>query len=202
MNTEIREVVGNLRTILVHCVDIGSGFSVLLFSYLLFSKPAFSNYQEKSLAVVNYVSGNVLKFIIFLLVSYFIGFSIKISFSYIPLPKKKKLFDSRLFSITIRDALTIMKFLKQEGNDLIQEDLDSIRFKMGAIRTIAITAIVNCLLLLVAFFISFDIKLLIPIVLLGLFVVTCELRHRKGQEYYLSYMKSLKLMVSQTGPTP
>jgi hypothetical protein len=30
MNAEIREIVGNIRTILAHCVDVGSGFSILL----------------------------------------------------------------------------------------------------------------------------------------------------------------------------
>jgi len=201
MNAEIREIVGNIRTILVHCIDVGSGFSILLVSYLLFGKPAFSNYQEKSLAVVNYVSGNILKFIIFLLVSYFIGLSIKISFAYIPMPKKKRLFESRLVSITIMDSLDILKFLKQEGNNLIEEDLDSIRFKLGIIKTIGTTSLVSFLLLLVAFLIALNITLLIPIVLSVFLVVTCEMRHRKGTQYYLSYMESLKSMIPITKKT-
>ena len=192
MDVQVGDLVGNIKTVLKHCIALGIGASVLLFSYLLYAEPAFANYQQKACSVINYISGNVFRVFLFLIASYLAWIIAKVVSDPIPWP-----FKSSLVGVTIGDGLIALRFLGKEENGLIREELENIEYGNSIIRKIGAGAFAFLLVSVVAFIISGKAHLLIPIGCSCVLIAICALLHHKMFRYQANFMLSIKKMATE-----
>ena len=192
MNVQVGDVVGNIKTVLKHCIELGIGASILLSFFLLYGKPAFTEYQQKACFAMNYLGGKILKLLLFLIASYVVWIIAKVIFDPIPWP-----FKDSLEGVTIGDALVILKYLAKEENILIKEELDSIEYGNSIIRKVGTGSFAILLLLIVAFIISCKTILLIPIGFSGALLAICAVLHHKTFRYQATFMKSIRIMIHE-----
>ena len=197
------EIGKGLRSISYYLADTFSGSLIILSIYHAFGGNEYYNFGENIINAVNYISKDIYKFSFFLMISWVIGFMVRICVSLIPIQKTKKP-DSKfmkLFNTTtdlkIEDHDLIWQFISDEKFKHRKNIINNIMTHHRTLKAAGSAFLISSVFFLISFFSNkYKIADLILFTLCIIFTSICEKGHRKVMGYlsgvYGEYLKIKK----------
>jgi hypothetical protein len=197
MDEEFWGIFKNLGRIFLESGYIASGFLLIILSYSVFGRPSFANIGAKALIGLNFITGNILRFIIFILICHFIGFAIPMVLKEVPISKTRRLFDVRGIKMPSDQYFKVLQFLQEKGNEQILKLIDEVYFNHRKARTIGSALFVSALILLLGFIFSLNWVLFVLSLLSGIGVKLIDIFIKKTTEHGDSLFRELAVFVSE-----
>ena len=199
----LKDVSESLYKISIYIIDIFCGSLIIVSIYYLFSGDIYYSFGERILKLLNYISQDIFKFLIYIAIAWVIGFIVSALISVVPMPSRKgkkglklrKLFEFESTATTEESDFTAeeydlaMKFLNNENYKYRGKQFDSmIRFQT-ILRSTGSAFFISSLIFLIAFILKLIISdlikisdLIMTILFISIFMI-CESEHRKVASY-------------------
>jgi len=195
MNINLKEMTAGLRSFRNQAIYFFAGSLIIANIYYAFVEH-IENYWLKIYMLIDYISKDIFKFIIFISVSYVVGFFTLSFVSLIPISKSRKLLNADLGEVSYKNEFTI-KRCKDEGKYKSYIELIELNDSfVHLIQSIGSSFFISFIIFSISFILhrhSFEIILCSIFLILTIF---CELTNRDNEKHlkntYEAFFEEIK----------